>query len=194
MLVHQMDAAKWCFCQPSTSSCCFIISLSWWFFVFQVWVPVARVPAVWTSPPSPCSSPLQYQHSGQRRDTLKSSALFFNLLISISFFNLWTYLFFFLSLIFGGDHILLCSVSLRVWGSTRVERAVRHLINSERLSLFPSVLFLFFFFNVGLFWHFCRVGNNAPFQLFFFFFRMIQMPYFHSCAKVVSAFLLLMLR
>lgn len=102
--------------------------------------------------------------------------------------------FFSLSLIFGGDHILLCSVSLRVWGSTRVERAVRHLINSERLSLFPSVLFLFFFFNVGLFWHFCRVGNNAPFQLFFFLFRMIQMPYFHSCAKVVSAFLLLMLR
>lgn len=49
----------------------------------------------------------------------------------------------------------------------------------------------FFFFKVGLFWHFCRLGNNAPFQLFF---RMIQMPYFHSCAKVVSAFLLLLLR
>lgn len=42
--------------------------------------------------------------------------------------------------------------------------------------------------------HFLVFGVLFCFFIFFVFFRMMEMPYFHSCAKVVSAFLLLFLK
>lgn len=119
---------------------------------------------------SPLSLLLAIAISTFRSTSWHNDKLFFNLLLGnffLEFVKVAEFFFFVLfcfPLDFGGDHILFCSVSLRVCGSTKVERAARHLINGKCLSFFFS---FFFPFYIGLFWHFCLVGNNAPFQPFF---------------------------
>lgn len=121
--------------------------------------------------------------------TQTDSALFFSihywLLFCFVFFNLWRWSRFFLFLhFFKVPHIFLPVLFCKYAAAQEKSGAVRHLINSKRL--------LFFFLHKSVL-TLLLVGNNAPFQLFFDS-RMIQMPYFHSCAKVVSAFSLLLLR
>lgn len=115
-----------------------VITLSWWFFFLSF-----RYECTWLEclqcghlPALPAHRHCNTNIQVNVVTYWKALLCFSTFLLVFFLFNLWTYFFFFLFLILGGDHILLCSVSLRVWGSTRVECAVRHLINSERLSLF----------------------------------------------------------
>lgn len=55
---------------------------------------------------------------------------------------------------------------------------------SDTLNAWAFFFFLFLCRSVAL------LGTMLHFNSFFFDSRMIQMPYFHSCAKVVSTFLL----